>query len=240
MSHILDVPEDDQQDFVRLVMLADNKRLRKLLDPETEVCGPRICLFMRVSPMCPVYYARWHKNRDETNMEIVDELPWSASRETILAKAWPRSREDGTDVSAAVPAICKIWLDRRAVSASRRGASAKPQAILVHPGDNVVRETDFITTSRDDVEADATTVAGGGTNETVVVRDNDGGEGDSSPANARPYNDEATGSQHSLGGGGGGYAEEKSCDPEQQWSDEELAAVADQVERDQAAVTQAA
>ena len=136
-------------------------------------------------------------------MEIADEIPWSGSRKTILAKAWPRPWEDGTDVSAAAPAMCKIWLDRRAVSSSRRGASAKPQAILVHPGDNVVRETDFIT-SRDDVEANATTVAGGSTNETVDVRDDDGGVGDSSPANARPSNDEATGPQHNSQGGGRG------------------------------------
>ena len=37
VSHILDMSEDDQQDFVRLVMLADNKRFARAPRPGDRV-----------------------------------------------------------------------------------------------------------------------------------------------------------------------------------------------------------
>lgn len=49
--------DDKEGQYVRLVKVAINKQLSKLLVPGKELGGPTAELFLRVAPTCPAYYA---------------------------------------------------------------------------------------------------------------------------------------------------------------------------------------
>ena len=53
----LDADEMDEQ-YVRLIQIADNAQLRLMLEVGAESCGSDAALYVRVDPTCPIYWVR--------------------------------------------------------------------------------------------------------------------------------------------------------------------------------------
>ena len=77
--------DEKEEQFVRLIMVADNTQLTNMLEQGKEVCLPDAALYMRVDKTCPLYWVTWEVDREADAIEIiVPKLPQKASRETIL------------------------------------------------------------------------------------------------------------------------------------------------------------
>ena len=70
--------------YVRLVKVATNQELRRLLEPGQELCRPDAALYLRVDVTCPLYFLRWEETEPEFVMEIVPLLPQSGTRQTMI------------------------------------------------------------------------------------------------------------------------------------------------------------
>ncbi|CAM9908090.1 unnamed protein product [Hapterophycus canaliculatus] len=61
----LEAEEVDEQ-FVRLINVAENAQLRLMLEAGAELCGGRAALYVRVDPTCPIYWVRCCRKRTLT------------------------------------------------------------------------------------------------------------------------------------------------------------------------------
>ena len=118
--------DDKASQRVRMVRVADNKQLCKLIEPGVELCGPHAELYLRVAPTCPAYYAMWDSDASTAHMEVASKLPNSGSRQGLLANFLA----DGT--SQTCPIRLRV---RRSIRASKTTDSS---VILVDPGNRVV------------------------------------------------------------------------------------------------------
>ncbi|CAB1111525.1 unnamed protein product [Ectocarpus sp. CCAP 1310/34] len=72
---------DKRQDQrVRLLHVANNVQLKRMLVPGKEVCGPGAELYLRVAPTCPLYYTRWTNDVKQATVEFTSKVPQSGSR----------------------------------------------------------------------------------------------------------------------------------------------------------------
>ena len=139
---IYDTPEDaidslseeerDQQ-YVRLVLVAQHRQLIKMLANGKELCRPRAALYMRLDRTCPLYHLTWDESCEESVIEVESSLPQAGTRETML-NAVKGSPEGGKYAIYAT------------VSAKRkgsRGRNAHNGAMYVNPGQHVVGGTEF-------------------------------------------------------------------------------------------------
>ncbi|CAN0060389.1 unnamed protein product, partial [Choristocarpus tenellus] len=76
--------EDREKQCIRLLHVANNRQLKRMLSPGMEVCGPRAELYLRVAATCPLYYMRWTKKGDNANIEFSSKVPQSGSRDQVL------------------------------------------------------------------------------------------------------------------------------------------------------------
>lgn len=76
---------DERQDqHVRLLHVANNVQLKRMLLPGREICGPGAELYLRVAPTCPLYYTRWTTEVDQATIEFTPKVPQSGSRAEVL------------------------------------------------------------------------------------------------------------------------------------------------------------
>ena len=79
----LTVEEQDEQ-CIRLLHVANNVQLRRMLLPGKEVCQPGAELYLRVAATCPLYYMHWTEDAEKANIEITSQVPQRGSRSDIL------------------------------------------------------------------------------------------------------------------------------------------------------------
>ena len=130
-SDAVSVLSDDEKEeqFVRLIMVADNTQLTNMLEQGKEVCLPDAALYMRVDKTCPLYWVTWEVDRETDAIEIiVPKLPQKASRETILKIL------TGSIHGTQHPVVGRVSQRRR-----DRGRDAAGNALIVSPGKTVVR-----------------------------------------------------------------------------------------------------
>lgn len=70
--------------YVRMVMVATNQQLRRVLEPGQELCHPDAAPYLRAHLTCPLYYLRWEETKHGLNMEIVPPLPQSGTRQAMI------------------------------------------------------------------------------------------------------------------------------------------------------------
>lgn len=79
--------EDDKTlQCVRLVQVANTRQLRGMLDKATEICRPTSALYLRVSKLCPMYWAKWRSDQEHADLDVVSDVPQSGSRDAFLSK----------------------------------------------------------------------------------------------------------------------------------------------------------
>ena len=75
----------DEQ-FVRLIEVANNAQLRLMLEAGVELCGGDAALYLRVDPTCPIYWVRWDERKSRADLDIICEIPYRGSRTEVLQK----------------------------------------------------------------------------------------------------------------------------------------------------------
>ncbi|CAB1104236.1 unnamed protein product [Ectocarpus sp. CCAP 1310/34] len=100
----LDEREDQR---VRLLHVANNVQLKRMLVPGKEGCGPGAELYLRVAPTCPLYYMRWTNDVKQATVEFTSKVPQSGSRAEVLG---PFSRVEGQ--AFATPMIGRVFRAR--------------------------------------------------------------------------------------------------------------------------------
>ena len=81
------VAEDDvANQCVRLVLIADTRQLRSMLETGTELCKPKAALYLRVSVMCPLYWVNWENGKETADLDLVSDIPQFGTRDTFLGK----------------------------------------------------------------------------------------------------------------------------------------------------------
>lgn len=70
----------------RLVLVATNRQLRCMLDPQKETCCSEAALYMRVAATCPFYWLGWDTiiADDSDAFEIVSNIPREGTRTSLL------------------------------------------------------------------------------------------------------------------------------------------------------------
>lgn len=81
----LETEEVDEQ-FVRLIKVAENAQLRLMLEAGAELCGGGAALYVRVDPTCPIYWVRWDDRKPKADLDIVCDIPHSGDRSTVLKR----------------------------------------------------------------------------------------------------------------------------------------------------------
>ena len=84
-SGTLEADEVDEQ-YVRLIQVADNAQLRLMLETGVELCGGDAALYVRVDPTCPIYWVRWDNRKSKADLDVVCDLPHRGVRATMLEK----------------------------------------------------------------------------------------------------------------------------------------------------------
>ncbi|CAB1109996.1 unnamed protein product [Ectocarpus sp. CCAP 1310/34] len=122
---------DEREDQrVRLLHVANNVQLKRMLVPGKEVCGPGAELYLRVAPTCPLYYMRWTNDVKQATVEFTSKVPQSGSRAEVLG---PFSQVEGQ--AFATPVIGRVF---------RARSKTDPRSPLnVLPGFAVVRSQGF-------------------------------------------------------------------------------------------------
>lgn len=90
----LEAQEIDEQ-FVRLVKIADNAQLRLMLEAESELCQVDSALYVRVDPICPIYWVRWEDRKTRANLDVVCDIPHRGDRSTVLKRVRLNDEERG-------------------------------------------------------------------------------------------------------------------------------------------------
>ena len=81
------VAEDDvANQCVRLVLIADTRQLRSMLETGTELCKPKAALYLRLSMMCPLYWVNWEDDKETADLDLVSDIPQFGTRDTFLGK----------------------------------------------------------------------------------------------------------------------------------------------------------
>ena len=81
----LDADEADEQ-YVRLIQIAENTQLRLMLEVGAESCGSDAALYVRVDPTCPIYWIRWSDRKSEADLDIVCDIPHRGNRSTVIKR----------------------------------------------------------------------------------------------------------------------------------------------------------
>ena len=76
--------EDQNEQCVRLLHVANNVQLKRMLLPGKEVCQPGAELYLRVAAACPLYYMRWTEDAEKANIEFTSNVSQRGSRSDIL------------------------------------------------------------------------------------------------------------------------------------------------------------
>ena len=84
-SGTLEADEVDEQ-YVRLIQVADNAQLRLMLKTGVELCGGDAALYVRVDPTCPIYWVRWDNRKSKADLDVVCDIPHRGVRATMLEK----------------------------------------------------------------------------------------------------------------------------------------------------------
>ena len=84
-SGTLEADEVEEQ-YVRLIQVADNAQLRLMLETGVELCGGDAALYVRVDPTCPIYWVRWDNRKSKSDLDIVCDIPHRGVRATMLEK----------------------------------------------------------------------------------------------------------------------------------------------------------
>lgn len=94
--------EDKVYGRCRVLHVANNEQLRRLLLVGTEVCSSKAELYLLVDPTCPIYWAMGQaESSDYSNqMEITSRLPIRGTRDSMLSVLAP-SHEKGNFVLTA-------------------------------------------------------------------------------------------------------------------------------------------
>ena len=81
------VAEDDvANQCVRLVLIANTRQLRSMLETGTDLCKPKAALYLRVSMMCPLYWVSWEDGKETADLDLVSDIPQFETRDTFLGK----------------------------------------------------------------------------------------------------------------------------------------------------------
>lgn len=51
---------------IRLVEVANNRQLKQMLEPECELAQPKVVLYTRLCPTCPVHWLAWRMTKVPT------------------------------------------------------------------------------------------------------------------------------------------------------------------------------
>ncbi|CAN0264969.1 unnamed protein product [Ascophyllum nodosum] len=84
-SGTLEADEVDEQ-YVRLIQVADNAQLRLMLETGVELCGGDAALYVRVDSTCPIYWVRWDNRKSKADLDVVCDIPHRGVRATMLEK----------------------------------------------------------------------------------------------------------------------------------------------------------
>ena len=84
-SGTLEADEVDEQ-YVRLIQVADNAQLRLMLETGVELCGGDAALYVRVDSTCPMYWVRWDNRKSKADLDVVCDIPHRGVRATMLEK----------------------------------------------------------------------------------------------------------------------------------------------------------
>ena len=84
-SGTLEAGEVDEQ-YVRLIQVADNAQLRLMLETGVELCGGDAALYVRVDSTCPMYWVRWDNRKSKADLDVVCDIPHRGVRATMLEK----------------------------------------------------------------------------------------------------------------------------------------------------------
>ena len=92
--------QDDEADeqFVRLIQVANNAQLRLMLEAGMELCSGDATLYMRVDPTSPIYWVRWEHQRSKADLDIVCDIPHRGSRAAVLGKVKLSLGDDASGV----------------------------------------------------------------------------------------------------------------------------------------------
>ena len=96
---------------MRLLHVANNQQVKRILLPGKEVCGPGAELYLHLANTCPLFYTRWAKEADDAHFELTCGIPQSGSRADLLRafKNGNNSRE--RFVTPVTPKVFKSSLD---------------------------------------------------------------------------------------------------------------------------------
>ena len=84
-SGTLETDEVNEQ-YVRLIQVADNAQLRLMLETGVELCGGDAALYVRVDPTCPIYWVRWDNRKSKADLDVVCGIPHRGVWATMLEK----------------------------------------------------------------------------------------------------------------------------------------------------------
>ncbi|CAN0048050.1 unnamed protein product, partial [Sphacelaria rigidula] len=112
------------QQCIRLVLVASNRQLRRLVEPGREVCHPEAALYLEVSDTCPFYHLEWDTGGEGVVMGITSKIPHNGPRDSYITAAIGGA--DGTQ-HAVIASVQE--------SRERKGRLTAKQPIAVTPGD---------------------------------------------------------------------------------------------------------
>ena len=140
---IFDTPEDaidslsqeeQEHQYVRLVLVAQHRQLSKMLANGKELCRPRAALYMRLDKTCPLYHLTWDDSCEEAVIEVESSVPQKGSRTSMLDAV-------KGDPEGGKYAIYATISGKRK---NDRGRKAQEKPMYVHPGEHVVGGKEFI------------------------------------------------------------------------------------------------
>ncbi|CAN0009636.1 unnamed protein product [Sphacelaria rigidula] len=127
------IPQEilDQQ-CIRLVLVASNRQLRRLVKSGREACQPDAALYLEVSNTCPFYQLEWDTGWEGVVMGIRSKIPHNGPKDSYITAAIGGA--DGTQ-HAEIASVQE--------SRERKGRLTAKQPIAITLGDLVVGGSGF-------------------------------------------------------------------------------------------------
>ena len=130
----LSVGEREDQ-YVRLLHVANNVQLKRMLVPGKEVYGPGAELYLRVAPTCPLYYMRWTDDVNQAIIEFTSKVPQSGSRAEVLGPFTQEGQAFTTPITGRI-------VRARSMSDPRSPLNVLPGLAVVRSRGFEVRDSD--------------------------------------------------------------------------------------------------
>ncbi|CAM9163771.1 unnamed protein product [Scytosiphon promiscuus] len=129
--------EERQDRCIRLLRVANNFQLKRMLIPGAEECAPSAELYLRVAATCPLYHMRWTKDVDRANIKFTSKVPRGGSRADVLLPFSPA----GAGQAFVSPVIGRVFKPR-AKNDPRSSFRALPGRFVVRSRGFEVRGSD--------------------------------------------------------------------------------------------------